>query len=131
MTALQMLRVALETAIVGISGFPCYVGQIVNLLNKALAVTKATTRQDSPSAEAQFHAVMQAAEDSGLLGEKSARIGGRISAALIERAKQRTGIKTNTDLIEFALANVALDDDFAKTLRKVAGTVDPGLKLGF
>ncbi|MFI0848206.1 hypothetical protein [Mesorhizobium sp. IMUNJ 23232] len=95
-------------------------------------MTKAAARQDSSSAEeAQFHAVMQAAEDSGLLGEKSARIGGRISAALIERAKQRTGIKTNTDLIEFALANVALDDDFAKTLRKVAGSIDPSLKLGF
>lgn len=93
-------------------------------------MTKAA-RQNSPPAEAQFRAVMQAAENSGLLGEKSARIGGRISPALIARAKQRTGIKTDTDLIEFALANVALEDDFAETLRKVAGSVDPSLKLGF
>ena len=33
------------------------------------------------------------------------RIGGRVSPALVEQAKARTGIETDTDLIEFALAN--------------------------
>ncbi len=74
---------------------------------------------------------MAAAENSGLLGEKSARIGGRISPVLVERAKKQTGIEAGTELIEFALANVALDDDFATTFRKTRGTVDPSLKLGF
>lgn len=78
-----------------------------------------------------FQAVMKAAEHSGLLGEKSTRIGGRISPALLEQAKKQTGIQTDTDLIEFALANVALDDDFGQTFEKVRGTVDPSLKLGF
>jgi hypothetical protein len=78
-----------------------------------------------------FEAVMKAAEHSGLLGEKSTRIGGRISPALIEKAKKQTGIATDTDLIEFALANVALDDNFGETFRKTRGTVDPTLKLGF
>ncbi len=78
-----------------------------------------------------FEAVMKAAEHSGLLGEKSTRIGGRISPALIEKAKKQTGIETDTDLIEFALANVALDDNFGQTFRKTRGTVDPSLKLGF
>lgn len=68
---------------------------------------------------------------SGLLGEKSARIGGRISPALLEQAKKQTGISTDTDLIEFALANVALEDEFSKAFDKVRGTVDPSLKLGF
>jgi hypothetical protein len=80
---------------------------------------------------ARFRAVMKAAERSGLLGEKSARIGGRISPVLLERAKKQTGIETDTELIEFALANVALDDDFGKTFREIRGTVDPSLKLGF
>jgi len=80
---------------------------------------------------ARLKAVMSAAEQSGLLGEKSARIGGRISPALLEQAKKQTGIRTDTDLIEFALANVALEDDFADTFAKVRGTVDPALKLGF
>ncbi len=78
-----------------------------------------------------FEAVMKAAEHSGLLGEKSKRIGGRISPALVEQAKRHTGIEGDTDLIEFALASVALDDDFGRTFRQTRGTVDPDLKLGF
>jgi hypothetical protein len=88
-------------------------------------------KKSSESGQPRLRAVMQAAEKSGLLGEKSARLSGRISPALIERAKQRTGIEADTDLIEFALANVALDDEFAKTFRNARGTVDPALKLGF
>lgn len=78
-----------------------------------------------------FVAVMKAADDAGLLKGKSARIGGRVSPALLKRAKKRTGIATDTDLIEFALANVALDDDFGEVFSKIEGTVDPSLKLGF
>ena len=74
---------------------------------------------------------MTAAERSGLLKEKTGRIAGRVSAALVAQAKKRTGIQTDTDLIAFALANVALEDDFAETFKKVRGTVDADLKLGF
>jgi hypothetical protein len=76
-------------------------------------------------------AVMQAAEQSGLLHEKSSRIGGRVSPALVRQAKRQTGIETDTDLIEFALATVALEDNFADTFRESRGKVDPKLKLGF
>ena len=54
-----------------------------------------------------------------------------MSPALVEQAKARTGIETDTDLIEFALANIALEDRFAETFKAVRGTVDPDLKLGF
>jgi hypothetical protein len=81
--------------------------------------------------EAQVEAVMAAAQRSGLLEEKSGRIGSRVSPALVERAKARTGIETDTDLIEFALANIALDDRFAEAFKAVRGAVDPDLKLGF
>lgn len=91
----------------------------------------ARTGQFVPVSRARFEAVMKAAAHSGLLGEKSKRIGGRISPELIEQAKKHTGIETDTDLIEFALANVALDDNFGATFRKTRGTVDPDLKLGF
>lgn len=80
---------------------------------------------------ARFESVMKAAENSGLLGEKSMRIGGRISPALLEQAKKRIGIQTDTDLIEFALAKIALDDEFGRTFGEVRSTVDPSLKLGF
>jgi hypothetical protein len=81
--------------------------------------------------KARFDAVMKAAEHSGLLGEKSHRIGGRISPVLVEEAKRHTGIVSDTDLIEFALASVALDEDFGRVFRETRGTVDPKLKLGF
>jgi hypothetical protein len=90
-----------------------------------------TVDKNQPVGRARFRAVMQAAEDSGLLGVKNARIGGRTSPALIEQAKKQSGIETDTDLIEFALASLALKDDFVETFNKTRGTVDPDLKLGF
>ena len=74
---------------------------------------------------------MRAAERSGLLGGKGGRIGGRVSPALVKQAKRQTGIEKDTDLIEFALASVALEDGFAETFRMSRGKVDPRLKLGF
>lgn len=97
--------------------------------------TKAVHRGEEtgrlPVSKARFEAVMQAAEQSGLLGEKSGRIGGRVSSALVKQAKRQTGIETDTDLIEFALATVALEDNFAAVFRASRGKVDPELKLGF
>jgi hypothetical protein len=81
--------------------------------------------------KARFEAVMLAAEQSGLLSEKGSRIGGRVSPALVRQAKRQTGIETDTDLIEFALATVALEDNFAKAFKESRGKVDPTLKLGF
>jgi len=81
--------------------------------------------------KARFEAVMQAAEKSGLLNEKGGRIGGRVSPALVRQAKRQTGIETDTDLIEFALATVALEDNFAEVFKESRGKVDPALKFGF
>lgn len=74
---------------------------------------------------------MQAARQAGLLHGKGGRIGGRVSPVLVRQAKRQTGIEADTDLIEFALATVALEDNFAKAFRRSRGKVDPGLKLGF
>jgi hypothetical protein len=79
----------------------------------------------------QVSAVMAAAHRSGLLDEKSARIGGRVSPVLVERAKARTGIEADTDLIEFALATIALEDKFAESFKAARSTVDADLNLGF
>ncbi len=66
-----------------------------------------------------------------MLREKSSRIGGRISPALVEQAKKQTGIETDTDLIEFALANVALADNFAEVFKESRGKLAGDLKLGY
>ena len=102
----------------------------------ARASRAAMMKQDSltgglPTGRERFEIVMQAAERSGLLKEKTSRIAGRVSPALVERAKKRTGIEADTDLIEFALASVALEDDFAEAFRAARGKIDPELKLGF
>lgn len=105
------------------------------LLKGSAGRTKAIQRDGEtgrlPVSKARFEAVMQAAEQSGLLNEKSGRIGGRVSSALVKQAKRQTGIETDTDLIEFALATVALEDNFAEVFKKSRGKVDPELKLGF
>ncbi|KQT53179.1 hypothetical protein ASG43_19355 [Aureimonas sp. Leaf454] len=74
---------------------------------------------------------MREAADEGLTQAKDARIAGRVSRDLIAQAKARTGLRSDTELLEFALANVALEDRFAATFRAVRGTVEPDLDLGF
>jgi len=76
-------------------------------------------------------AVIEAARRSGLLGKKSRHIEGRVSTALVEQAKQLTGIKSDSDLIEFALASIAMEDDFPEAFKRIKGTVDPSLDLEF
>lgn len=98
---------------------------------RARVVQGDTKTGQLPVSKARFKAVMQAAEQSGLLSEKSGRIGGRVSPALVKQAKRQAGIETDTDLIEFALATVALEDNFADTFKVSRGKVDPKLKLGF
>lgn len=75
-------------------------------------------------------AVLARARETGLTSGKGGRIAGRVSPELIERAKARTGLNSDTELVEFALANIALDDDFLRAFRDVRGTVDPDLDLG-
>src|SRR5262245_46874892 len=118
------------------------------MLNKAATcstwgglMTRGGTKKARPAAgrrgsgfeeeQTPFESVMDAAERAGLLKDKSSRIAGRVSRALIEQAKRRTGIESDTDLIEFALANVALEDDFAEAFKAARGKVDPDLKLGY
>jgi hypothetical protein len=97
----------------------------------ATVPTRDAKTRRSQTGKARFEAVMKAAERSGLLGAKRGRIGGRVSAALVEQAKKQTGIDADTDLIEFALASIAIEDKFAEVFRESRGKVDADLKLGF
>jgi hypothetical protein len=83
------------------------------------------------SGDERFEVVMKAAERSGLLSRKNDRIAGRISSALVKQAKKKTGIDGDTDLIAFALANVALEDDFASAFKSAKGKITSDRKLGF
>ena len=76
--------------------------------------------------------VMVVAEREGLLrGERTQVIRGRMPEALVARAKKRAGINSDTDLIEVALANIAVEDDYADWLLSRRGTVSREADLEF
>ncbi len=80
---------------------------------------------------ARRHATLDQARAAGLLGQaKSARIAGRVSARLVAAAKKRAGITSDTDVIEIALATLALEDDFGAKLVRRKGSVPKDLDLG-
>ena len=76
--------------------------------------------------------VMTIAEQEGLLsGERTQVIRGRMPRALVARAKNRTGIASDTDLIEIALANIAVADDYTDWLLSQRGTIPAEVDLEF
>lgn len=76
--------------------------------------------------------VLLIAEQEGLLhGSRTKMVHGRMPEALVQRAKARTGIKSDTDLLELALANLAVADDYIEWLLSRRGTVDPSINLEF
>ena len=76
--------------------------------------------------------VLVIADEAGLLsGGRTKVVRGRMPEALVKKAKARTGIKKDTDLIEIALANLAVADDFPEWLLSQMGTVEKDLDLEF
>ena len=76
--------------------------------------------------------VMVIAEEQGLLrGERDQVVRGRMPKALVAQAKKRTGVVSDTDLIELALASIAVADDYADWLLARRGTIDREVDLEF
>lgn len=76
--------------------------------------------------------IMAVAEQEGLLrGERTQIVRGRMPEALVKRAKTRTGITSDTELIEVALANIAVQDDYADWLLSRRGAVSAETSLEF
>src|SRR5262250_1635018 len=94
--------------------------------------TRADKTHRRTSSSRKFHDVLMIAEREGLLrGERTKVLRGRMPEALVSEAKKRTGIESDTDLIEVALANIAVGDDYAEWLLSRRGSVDSGVKLEF
>ncbi|WP_206734888.1 hypothetical protein [Bradyrhizobium zhanjiangense] len=87
--------------------------------------------RDSPNIPVQPNvrrrAVMETARKLGLLGGENRRIGGRVCQDLVATAK--SGISSDTELIEYALAEVALEDDFGTRLIRRKGQVAKDVDL--
>ncbi|HLH89529.1 MAG TPA: hypothetical protein VKX28_13840 [Xanthobacteraceae bacterium] len=77
------------------------------------------------------NAVLATVKDAGLLSGARGRIAGRIRKRLVKAAKARSGIRSDTDLLEYALARVALEDDFMQQLLTRKGRVPRDIDLEF
>ena len=65
----------------------------------------------------------QAAAAGYLQGQKSERVGGRVPKSLVLAAMNRSGIQSTSELLEYALSKVALEDDFGKKLLSLKGSI--------
>jgi len=76
--------------------------------------------------------VLVIAEERGLLrGARTKVVRGRLPEALVSSAKTRSGIKSDTALLEAALANLAVGDDYPEWLLSRTGTVNQDIDLEF
>lgn len=72
------------------------------------------------------------AEGKGLFdGGRALVVRGRMPAALVAQAKQRTGITSDSKLLEAALASLAVADDYGDWLISQRHTISPELDLEF
>src|SRR5262249_34139136 len=67
--------------------------------------------------------VIDTARELGLLGGQNGRIGGRVRRQRVAAAKKKSGIASDTELLEYALAKVALEDDFGTKLVRRKGRI--------
>jgi hypothetical protein len=89
-------------------------------------------KSTSISGPGKLREVMVIAEEQGLLrGERDQVVRGRMPKALVAQAKKRTGVVSDTALIELALANIAVADDYAEWLLARRGTIDHEADLEF
>ncbi len=82
-----------------------------------------------PLAATRVASTLGAAAAAGLTrGKKAKRISGRAHETLFRAAAERSGLD-GSELIEYALAKVALEDDFADRLLALEGKVGGDLDL--
>ena len=73
--------------------------------------------------------VMSILEKMGLTRNKTAQLGGRVNPRLLELARERAGVETDSQLIELALGNLVMEDGFSEAFRASRGTISPDLDL--
>lgn len=72
------------------------------------------------------------ARQQGLFeGSRTQTVRGRMPKLLVSQAKKRTGIQSDSKLIELALANLAVADDYGDWLLSQRGSVSREIELEF
>ena len=106
----------------------------VKVKTKGVAKTVMTggSRFHAPQILVRTDLVIAEAKKAGLIGgPKNTVIRGRVSSKLVSAAKKRAGVTSDTELLEVALSNLALEDDFGEQLLKRKGSIDPDIDLEF
>jgi hypothetical protein len=92
----------------------------------------AARRNAEAAPSGRIQEVLSVAERNGLLsGSRTHVIRGRMPVRLVEQAKRKSGISSDSKLLEVALANLAVADDYAQWLLAQRESVNPELDLEF
>ncbi len=96
--------------------------------------TASTKRSADPAKKAprRFADALAIARETGLLkGGRTKLVRGRMPNALVAKAKARSGVQSDTELIQVALANLAVADEYPTWLLAQRGKVSKDLDLEF
>lgn len=95
------------------------------------AQTRAAAESEARVAITRNKLVLEQAKAVGLLGTaKNTRLSGRVPSELIEAAKKRAHVTSDTELLELALSRLALEDDFGMRLVGRKGSIPADVDLG-
>jgi hypothetical protein len=79
-----------------------------------------------------FRDALAIAQQTGLLrGARTKIVRGRMPNALVQKAKASSGVQSDTELIEVALANLAVADEYPAWLLSQRGTISKDADLEF
>ncbi|KQV15913.1 hypothetical protein ASC97_31060 [Rhizobium sp. Root1203] len=95
------------------------------------AQTRTAVDSEAMIASTRNKLVLEQAKAAGLLGAaKNTRVSGRVPSELIEAAKKRAHVTSDTELLELALSRLALEDDFGVRLVARKGSIPSDIDLG-
>ena len=97
---------------------------------KVAETTRSAKGRMATASGRRLEEALSIAEEQGLLsGSRTLIVRGRMPSLLVERAKKKSGIQSDSKLIEAALANIVVADDYADWLLTQRGTVSKDLDL--
>jgi hypothetical protein len=91
-----------------------------------------SSKRRKPATSSRLDDALSIAGQQGLLsGGRTFTLRGRMPSLLVEQAKKKAGIQSDSKLIEAALANIVAADEYADWLLAQRGTVRRDLDLEF
>lgn len=95
-------------------------------------IPRSSKRTKQAASSRRIDDALSIAGQQGLLsGGRTLTVRGRMPSLLVERAKKKTGIQSDSKLIEAALANIVVADEYGDWLLAQRGTVSKDLDLEF